>query len=546
MAATTVVRSMGALMPAMPAAAEQPAAGRLLPAEVTETFWRSLRYFSLYRVVIASVFLLAYALTEGAGKLGSQSGSTFAATASLYLAAAIGFLFVLAHWQRSFNLQLTAQVIADVSALGVMMYASGGARSGVAILLVIVVVGAGLVGQGRLTLFYASLATLAVLGEQTLRMINFNAEADDFLRTGLTCIGFFAAAAIAQLLSRRVVANEMLAHQRGLELADQIRVNQQVVRDMDDGILVVEAGDRVSLYNPQALALLATHPAADANLASISPALAECLGRQRRGVAGAEIQSLSIGGRQILARFVPPEGAGKTLIYLQDLGRIQAQAQQIKLAALGRLTANIAHEIRNPLAAISHATELLAEEQRAEMRTRLIRIIGDNGARLNRLVGEILELGRRDRAVAETIPLDGFLRQFVDEYVLRDAGVGERLRVRGQTAGALSFDRTHLHRVLENLVGNALRYASAAAGAVCIEAVTADPARIELHVTDDGPGIPEAERGKVFEPFFTTHSTGTGLGLYIAKELCEANGATLELLESSRGAHFRITAKREA
>lgn len=543
MAAITVARSTGALTQAMPVAAELPRSFGVPPAEVTETFWRSLRYFSLYRLVVASVFMLAYVLTDGAGKLGSQNGLAFLLAASFYLAVAIGFLFSLAYWPRRFNLQLTVQVACDIAALTVIMYASGGAKSGVAIMLVIVVAAAGLVGQGRLTLFYAAMATIMVLGEQAVRVISFDAQAEDFLRTGLTCIGFFAAAAIAQLLARRVVANEALARQRGLELADQIRVNEQVVRDMDDGILVVDAAGRITLHNPQASTLLGMTLAANASLAGVSPVLTECLAQQRDR-AGAGTLPISVGHRQVLARFVAPEASGKTLIYLQDFGRVQAQAQQIKLAALGRLTANIAHEIRNPLAAISHAAELLAEEQRGEMRSRLIRIIGDNGARLNRLVGEILELGRRDRALPEAIPLGAFLRQFVDEYALQHDGARERLRLAGVAPGTLSFDRTHLYRVLENLVTNALRYASAAPGAVVIEAVAgADIA--ELHVIDDGPGIPAAERGKVFEPFFTTHSTGTGLGLYIAKELCEANGASLELLDTPTGAHFRITAKRD-
>lgn len=529
----------------IPAAASLPRSLGAMPAEVTETFWRSLRYFSLYRLVVASVFMLAYALTDGAGKLGSESGSMFAVAASLYLFAAIGFLFSLAYWPRRFNLQLTVQVACDIVALGVIMYASGGAKSGVAIMLVIVVAAAGLVGQGRLTLFYAAMATLMVLGEQTVRLLSFNAQPDDFLRTGLTCIGFFAAAAIAQLLSRRVVANEALARQRGLELADQIRVNEQVVRDMDDGILVVDDVGRITLYNPQASTLLAVPLVAGSRLADASPALAECLESQRRGQAGGSDVPIGVGYRQLLARFVSPEAAGKILIYLQDLGRVQAQAQQIKLAALGRLTANIAHEIRNPLAAISHASELLAEEQRSEMRARLLRIIGDNGARLNRLVGEILELGRRDRALPEAIPLDTFLRQFVDDYALHHDNARERIRLAGEAPGTLSFDRMHLHRVLENLVTNALRYASVEPGAVVIDAIAAGPNLVELHVIDDGPGIPETERAKVFEPFFTTHSTGTGLGLYIAKELCEANGASLELLDEPGGAHFRIIAKRE-
>jgi two-component system sensor histidine kinase PilS (NtrC family) len=532
------------LAQAIPVAVDLPRSVDELPPAVTETYWRSLRYFSLYRLVVASVFVLAYVLTDGAGKLGSQSSTLFAWATSVYLLAAIGFLFVLAYWPRRFNLQLTVQVACDVVALGLIMYASGGDKSGVAVMLVIVVTAAGLVGQGRLTLFYAAMATLMVLGEQTVRVVTLNAQPGDFLRTGLTCVGFFAAAAIAQLLARRVVANEMLARLRGYELADQIRVNEQVVRDMDDGILVVDDAGRVTLHNPQAVALLGVPLAAAVRLADVAPQLAECMAHRRE--SGAESRPFAAGHRQLLARFVQPEAAGKTLIYIQDLGRVQAQAQQIKLAALGRLTANIAHEIRNPLASISHAAELLAEEQRGEMRNRLIRIIGDNGARLNRLVGEILELGRRDRALAEAIPLDAFLRQFVDEVALRDSAARDRIRVIGDAPGTLSFDRTHLHRVLENLVTNALRYASQGPGAVLIEALAAAPGRIELHVTDDGPGIPPAERGKVFEPFFTTHSTGTGLGLYIAKELCEANGASLELLDAPAGAHFRITAKRDA
>jgi two-component system sensor histidine kinase PilS (NtrC family) len=515
-----------------------------MPMEVADTYWRSLRYFSLYRLVLASVFVLAFGLTDGGGKLGSQSSSAFAVAASLYLVVAIGFLFMLAHWQRSFNLQLTVQVACDIALLGVIMYASGGAKSGVAIMLVIVVAAAGLVGQGRLTLFYAALATLVVLGEQMLRMVEFGAQSEDFLRTGLTCIGFFAAAVTAQLLSRRVMANEMLARQRGFELADQIRINQQVVRDMDDGILVVDASGRISLRNPQAESLLMTELPTNANLSACFPALAECLLRRHGGQATVEILRVP-GGQQLLARFLPPEAAGKTLIYLQDLGRVQAQAQQIKLAALGRLTANIAHEIRNPLAAINHAAELLAEEQRAEIRSRLIRIIGDNSGRLNRLVSEILELGRRDRALPETIHLAVFIRQFVEEYALQSSSARDRIRVTVDDQSEVVFDRTHLHRILENLVTNALRYAGEAPGAVRIETVVSGTKRLELHVIDNGPGIPQAERGKVFEPFFTTHSNGTGLGLYIAKELCEANGAELELLESPTGAHFRIVAKRE-
>lgn len=519
----------------------RPEAGAL-----SEDFWRSLHYFSLYRLVIAALLAVGFILTGGSANLGSQSPLLFKVVAWSYLFLAFVFLSFQRQFRHGFDVQLSIQVACDVLALTLLMYASGGAKSGFAVMLLVVVAGAGLVGQGRLTLFYAALASLAVLFEQALRMFRFGSEAEDFFRPGLTSIGFFATAIIAQLLARRVVANELLARQRGRELADQLRINRQVIRDMQDGVLVIDEAGRIRQHNPQAEVLLGVRPVENAPLANYSPPLAEHL--RSRGEESenetTEIIRVAESGRILGVRFLPPAEGGNMLIYLEDIERVQAQAQQIKLAALGRLTANIAHEIRNPLAAISHAAELLAEEAQGDTGRRLLHIIGDNSARLNSLVTEVLELGRRDRSQAERIPLTAFLHQFLDEYGLHHADARLRVRLTVADGVAIGFDRAHLHRVVENLLTNALRYASAAEGAVRIEAKSSAPGRVELHIIDDGPGIPTADRGKVFEPFFTTRGSGTGLGLYIARELCDANGAQLELLTyGSAGAHFRVTGK---
>lgn len=510
---------------------------------IPASFWRSLRYFSLYRIAVAGLFLAIAMVTGGTATLASQSLPLFVWTDMAYLAVAFVCLFVVERVDRGFNLQLSLQVVCDIAALTVLMHASGGAKSGLAFMLVVVVAAAALVGQGRLTLFYAALATVAVLIEQASHWLLHAASAEDFLGTAMISTGFFATAVIARLLARRVVANEKLAHQRGVELANQIRINQQVIRDMEDGVLVVDASGKIRLHNPQAEVLLGTEGMVCSDLAACSPALAEHL--RRHGATGESTQILNLpdSGTSLMVRLMPPEAGGGQLVFLQDLDRLQLQARQLKLAALGRLTANIAHEIRNPLAAISNAAELLAEEQRADTRTRLLRIIRDNTGRLNRLVGEVLELGRRDRSQPETIDLAAFLEKFVDEYSLYDAAAPKRIRVIIGEPISICFDRSHLHRVIENLVTNALRYASDAEGAVRIEVATKLQNRPELHIIDDGPGIAEEDRVKVFEPFFTTRGAGTGLGLYIAKELCEANGAHLDLVASGSGAHFRIITK---
>ncbi|MEW6165395.1 MAG: PAS domain-containing sensor histidine kinase [Pseudomonadota bacterium] len=462
-----------------------------------------------------------------------------------YLVVAVGVALgaMLGRWRHSFNLQLSLQVFADILALTIMLFASGGAKSGISMMMLVALVGAGLVGQGRMVLFYAALASVSLLLEQAYRVLLYQGEIGDFFRTGLTSIGFFGSAIGARLLARRVVMNEELAHRRGIELADQMRISERVIRDMQDGVLVIDAVGRVRQANPQALALLGLTAGFPPMLAACSPLLArEFLSRQQRGIESETVVRVPQTGRALRARFLPSGEGGNALIFLEDVGRLQQEAQQLKLAALGRLTANMAHEIRNPLAAISHAAELLGDEPAGTGAERLVRIIGDNTQRLNRLVAEVLELGRRDRTMPERIDIAMLLRQLIDELILQDAACAARIKTEVPEGTIVCFDRGHLHRVVSNLLGNALRYASNTPGAIRIYVEPGRPSnRIGIHVVDDGTGIGEVERSQIFEPFYTTRTAGTGLGLYIARELCEANGARLSLLENSPGAHFCIS-----
>jgi two-component system sensor histidine kinase PilS (NtrC family) len=212
------------------------------------------------------------------------------------------------------------------------------------------------------------------------------------------------------------------------------------------------------------------------------------------------------------------------------------------LAALGRLTANIAHEIRNPLSAISYATELLREEHGDAKQLRLLQIVLDNTQRINQIVQDVMQLNQRDRVQSETFDLDVILHVFVEEFNLAERLNTGVIVLAGVPGIEVSFDRGHLRQVLWNLCRNALRYGSKLPGSMML-AVVANDGRTTLSVQDDGPGVPLEHQGKLFEPFFTTASDGTGLGLYIAKELCEANGVQLEYHadEGQMGARFCIT-----
>jgi two-component system sensor histidine kinase PilS (NtrC family) len=422
------------------------------------------------------------------------------------------------------------------------MHASGGFRSGLAGMLLISLAGAALVSRGSLMLLYAAMASIAILIEQSVWVLAEDFPVTSFLQPGLLSIAYFATAIMTSHLAQRVITNERVAQRRGIDLANQLRINQLVIHDVQDGVLVVDSNGLVRQFNPAVEALLARPAPELAQVDAYSPDLATALSawRERSGPRVATF-IMPESRKLVRARFVEAgvEGDRFTVVYLDDQSKLEEQSRQLKLAALGRLTANIAHEIRNPLAAISHAAELLAEENRQPGRDRLNRIIRDNAKRLDRMVRDVLELNRRDRVQAEPVRLAAFLDTFVDDLVQNEGYRRDAFEVSADADAVVEFDRVHLNQILWNLARNAWRHSRQQPGSVRIAVRRAGP-RIELRVHDDGPGVPEALRGQLFEPFFTTYSSGTGLGLYIARELCAANGGTLEYTGRDAGGEFCI------
>ena len=508
----------------------------------------SLRYLNLFRLVTAAVF----AVFGTALGLGREAPSLFFGLALGYLLTVLALGFPDAARRLGLERLISLQVLLDILFLSLLMAVSGGYRSGLPVLMMVVLAGAGLVGEGRMVLFYAAMATLAVLVENGWRMVA-DSQPVDFFAVGLVCIGFFGVGLAARLLAVRALSNESLAAERGLALAKQQAVNERIIEDMSDGVVVLDGAGRVRQSNPQARALLGSTLPDQGAFAKLAPELAA--GVEESRVTGGRPVWVTCGRllrcRALGAGLGTVEG-GDTLVYLEDFEEIQRQTQQVKLAALGRLTASMAHEIRNPLSAVTHAADLLKEERRGEMQARLIRIIHDNARRIESLVKDVLALGRRDTAMPEAIPLEPYLADLVEELALQEAGRG--VFALDIPAGlTLAIDRAHLHQILGNLLTNARRYCGGGAGAVRVSGEALSDGRTALHIEDDGPGIAAEHVQSVFEPFFTTHSKGIGLGLYIARELAEANGASLELRENSggaphgapHGAHFCLTGRRQ-
>lgn len=500
----------------------------------------SLRYFNLFRLILAGLFLVT---GRGFG-LGSEQPAVFAAVTVGYLAAVLALGFPDAVRRLGLERVIVLQMVIDVAMLTLVMWASGGYRSGMPVLMMIVLAGGGLVAEGRQVMFFAALATLAVLIENAWRFAAGGLPGD-FLQVGLFCAGFFGIALVARLLALRAHANAALAAERGRALAKQQAVNARIIRDMEDGVIVVAADGRARQANPQALALLGLSGLEGLRLPDVDPMFDEVM--TNCGSPGGRTLRLGAAGRLLRCRTVCGEvdsaAEGDILIYLTDFEDVQRSMQQLKLAALGRLTASMAHEIRNPLSAVTQAAELLGEERRAEMQKRLVRIINDNAARIERMVRDVLALGRREHVLPEAVPLAAFVAELVEERVFRHPDERGIVGVEIDPAQSFAIDRAHLQQVLDNLLDNACRYCSRQPGAVRVFARALTGGRVALHVRDDGPGLDERVRVHLFEPFFTSHAKGTGLGLYIARELAEANDASLDAGADGPGAEFVLTGR---
>ncbi|SER61199.1 two-component system, NtrC family, sensor histidine kinase PilS [Nitrosomonas sp. Nm51] len=538
----------------------EPGNGQKNPLQAySGSFWHSLYLFNISRIIITSgLVILAWSFQYST--LGSHDVALFFYTALLYLLLSCLFTLLIRLRKPGFYWQLIQQVCADVIFICILSYASGGLEGGLGILLMISLAGGGLISKGRLALFFAAIATIGILLQEIYAFLYIGSYTAQFTHAALLSMGYFAVAWLAHRLASRAIASEKLAYERGIDLANIAQINQLIIQDLQEGILVVDKNGNIRQSNSYAEKLIDLDCPPNyfkpCNLADYVPELASRLVSWRYNANIAfDLLRLPRNNSLIRTRFVSIRNNphASVIIYLEDTSRIQSQIQQLKLAALGRLTANIAHEIRNPLSSISHAAELLEEDEYYAGKSnasgnssnrRLLRIIHDNSQRLNRIVQDILQLNRRDTVKSEQIDAAEFIRHFVDDFCLTekiDSAVFQFKTAGRGSVCQISVDRNHFHQILWNLCRNAWRHCRQQRGSITIELDRNNHTNgIYLNIRDDGPGVPAHQVKQLFEPFFTTASNGTGLGLYIARELCEANNASLEYVEHDDSGFFRM------
>ncbi|MGE5337196.1 MAG: two-component system sensor histidine kinase NtrB [Gemmatimonadota bacterium] len=506
--------------------------------DVDEPAWRTLEYFALTRALIASALVLSV-VALGPGPSGWHA-TPVAIGSLVYFVLAAGLAVIVIYVRQRFLAQVAAQIAVDLIIISSLLWLGGGSRTGVTILYLLPLAGASLLLPTVAVFFVCALAVFALLSDAVFRLMRFEGADATVVQAGLYGAALFAVAALLRFLASRLAAQERLAQSRGRMIENQLEINRLVIAQMEQGAVVIDALTRVRANNRAARILLGLGPDAQLTgrrltefpaLAPLSTAFQRWTAEVARTGGGHTEAAVSLPDLRLRARFVRPQTAAtdEFAIFLEDVRQVEERAQQLKLAAMGRLTASIAHEIRNPLGAIGHAAQLLNEDIQEPTARRLVAIVRENTQRLNRLVDDVLRAARRDPPLGDDIDLPAFLAAWLSEFV-RDRGLDAAV-IRLDVAPALRvrFEESHLRQVLYNLLDNAVRFASRTPGSVTVLAERGEDARTSalLWIFDDGPGVSADIGASVFEPFFTTGARGTGLGLYMAREFCVVNRAEL-------------------
>lgn len=523
----------------------------LVPTDLAR---RVIGLLNLYRLLIPPALLAISWLTEPSPTVGHTHPTLFLSVCALYFV--LGIVLVLAQrwtWPSLRALAL-AHVLVDTLSIALILYSSGGVASGLGILLILPVGATTLMTESGPAYLIAAIAALGILLQQIFAHAEAAAIAFDYSTAGVLGGVIFVIVFGAQLLVRRLSDSEALVKRQEVDLANMAQLSQYIFQHLRESMIVVDAEHRIRLVNESAAQLLGDQAAfPGAQLARTSPRLEQLLLDWRRNAqAGSNSDTAGTfiaadGTREVQPHFAPLGSTepAPVLIFLEDTSLLAGRIQQSKLASLGRLSASIAHEIRNPVGAMSHAGQLLGESPTLSDEDRkLTTIIRRNAQRVSEIIDNVLQMSRRDSGRPERIVLASWLESFAQEFCATMQWPAQRLRLQGEDrAIEIRADPSQLRQVLWNLCENAVKYGCHAPDAV-VEITTGrlkHSARPFLDVADRGQGIAPEHAERIFEPFFSAEQRGSGLGLFLARELAQSNSATLIYeARSGGGSVFRL------
>lgn len=517
-----------------------------------DEFARLWRGFMTARVTLGAVLL---ALQGVLYALGQSADALLILVCAAYLAATLGTRLI----ERPRRLGPTlgprwlSTIGVDVVTFAVLQYAQGHAGINYTPLLALPVLLAAVLGSLPLAMGTAAGATLLLLAQASLAGLRADADSTSMVaQSALTGAGYFVIAFLASQISARLASEEQRSYRSQMVARVQRQVNALVIESLTDGILVVDAQGLVWAANPAARSLLGRAPVDAQSQFSLGgePLWQELARLNERSFASDEAQHANIvfnlagTGPQythVRTRMATTDGGSSErlcVMFVQDQREVEARMRTEKLVSMGRMSAAVAHEIRNPLAAIVQANALLDEEVLDPKLKQLIRMVRQNANRLERIVDEVLNISRVHRRSGETSPSSVQVNSAVQQICLdwmQHAGSGSGLVTRLCSGDpAVPFDAEHLRRMLVNLLDNALRYAGCGSEAIQVSTTRVPGGGVALEVWSYGQPLEPSVERHLFEPFFSSESRSTGLGLYICRELCEGHGAAIGFARKPR------------
>ena len=509
--------------------------------------WRPLHLLNLYRLFISGFFVSLIFANITLSPFGVMQPELFQLISFAYLTASfINGITIRWHWPALW-LQTHIHIIVDLCAIILLMHASGGVKSGVGLFLLIPIASISILSMARSSLFYAALASILLLLEQSYLQFSYELPTN-YAQSGLLGAILFLTALLTNYLVSKTEESVEVAKQRKIDLDNMEQLTLFIMQRLQTAVIVVDQLGRVKLLNDTAQQLFQTSSVkkSQTSLYDYSTKLAELFQTWRQDISlhmdNFHFESIKLD--ESTATFTPRFALlgdtvhGGTVIFIENNTELAQQAQQLKLASLGSLTASIAHELRNPLAAIRHAGELLHESPALEKTDkRLTEIIEKQSIKVNNIITTVLDISRRQQAERENFNLMNWVQEFFKEYIHLPQ---ERFKIKLESEELfINFDPQHLYQIFNNLIQNALRHTIEHNQQ--FQPIIITIGKSYLQIMNYGLPIAKKDLARLFEPFFTTESSGTGLGLYIAQELASCNSARLEYIEVKDGVCFQLT-----
>lgn len=506
---------------------------------------RMLFVYNIYRIISIVILIAMYLF----GIKSQSSAEYFIYVLIPYvLFAGLSFIFGQRHWMK-FETQALVSGIIDVISISIMLIIIGDLYISYGILLNITIAYLSIMIPGRIAIFFASLATCLLLFGILMGFLEgSHHDITVFFYSGVYGAGFFATSLTAWYLANRVSISERLALVRTEELASMQKINEYIVDRLQSGIIYADENKHIKLMNTAAKKFFNVKKNDNPQqLDELSKELSDKFNKFTRKtqridtVAQAFLQNPNLRIHFFSADLVKNPAV---LITLDDMTFISQQAQQLKLASLGRFSASIAHELRNPLGAIFHAIQLLGDTAPLDSADeRLKQLIKNNCERMNGVIKNVLQLTRRQQSQPQLIDIGMFLIKFREDFLHSNPDeCNIVIKFPKSAPYMVVFDESQLEQALFILCDNALKHGHKLGEKVkVVVSVKAQGNKTILTVSDSGPGISEEYHEAIFEPFFSTLSNSTGMGLFIARDLCEINQAQLRLVKSAKGASFAIT-----